>query len=102
MTDDRPKKNADKPLTRAQTVVLRRAMRRPDGCVCPTPGLRGGAQTAVLDSLERRGLIARDPRPPHAPKDGFFCALLRITEAGVDAAILPGEERPPARGRADA
>lgn len=72
-----------KPLTPRMIDVLRTAAARADGNPCPTHGLRGAAQTATLDALEARGLIARDPRPPHAPPEPawFYCPL-RITDAG--------------------
>lgn len=71
-----------KTLTEAGLKVLRRAGRRPDGCVCPTPGLRGVTQDKVLKKLKDAGFITDSPCPT-------------ITEAGREAAFLPGEERHP-------
>lgn len=46
-------------ISDAQRTVLERAASRAEGNVCPTPGLRGAAQTKVLAALERRELIVK-------------------------------------------
>lgn len=70
-------------LTRAQLEVLRRAAGRPDGHVCPTPGLAGAAQTRCLKKLYERGLITKTD-----PVDGSLAPT--ITRAGR-VAIVPVE-----------
>ncbi|ANK82647.1 MAG: hypothetical protein TEF_18970 [Rhizobiales bacterium NRL2] len=60
--------------------ILANAANRTDGCVLPLPEdmrLQGGALTAVLRSLERRGLVERSPDD-----------VWTITEAG--RAAVPG------------
>ena len=46
-----------KPLSDCEKRVIKRALSRPGFLVCPTPGLWAAAQTGVLKSLERRGLV---------------------------------------------
>lgn len=70
-------------LTRSQLEVLRRAAGRPDGHVCPTPGLAGAAQTRCLKKLFDRGLISKID-----PVDGSRAPT--ITQAGR-IAIVPVE-----------
>lgn len=69
--------------------VLRRAASRPTGYICPTPGLRGRAQTAVVRALIARGLIEREPNA-----DGTDSLIWRISTAGylaIEQANARGE-----------
>jgi hypothetical protein len=50
-------------MTPAQRRVLETAALREYGNVCPTPGLHNAAQTLVLRSLRRKGLIAGETVP---------------------------------------
>ncbi len=72
-------------LTEAQRRVLEVAAARESGNVYPTGGLRGGAQSVVLDTLEAKGLIGRDPNALPRPEGhtGFwYPGNLIITPAG--------------------
>lgn len=51
------------PISRAQREVLTRAAKRPGGFLCPTPGLWAASQTAVIRSLQLRGLATEDGSP---------------------------------------
>ncbi len=70
-------------MTPRQIEVLRRAAARPEGFICPTPGLRGAAQTACIVALRRLGYVTM-------PGPALFPVAPRITEAGRKAlAELP-------------
>ena len=69
-------------LSTTQRTVLNRAASRPSGCICPTPGLWAGAQTAVLAALERKGYIIDARTYPV------------ITATGRAAALAPDDLEP--------
>lgn len=50
-------------VTAAGMRVLRGAAARDGGYACPTSGLRGNAQTVVLERLQAGGLLTREPAP---------------------------------------
>ena len=60
---DEKKRACDQPLSAAQRRVLETAAARPDGYCCPTRGLRGAAQEAVLRALRAQGMITTEPGP---------------------------------------
>lgn len=67
-----------RPLSEAAIRILQHAAGRPDGNPCPTFGIRGASQTAILESLERRGMLQRPPEDPR----GVRARPYSITDAG--------------------
>jgi hypothetical protein len=62
---------AARPVTKAQKKVILRALNRPaPHFICPTPGLWANAQTLVIESLRKKGLVIEVASP-------------RLTEAGI-------------------
>ncbi len=47
--------------------TIRRAYKRPERTICPTGGVGGAAQTALLKSLASKGLITADGCPVLTP-----------------------------------
>jgi len=54
---------ADRQLSETQRRILATAATRPRGTLCPTPGLYGNAQAAVLRVLLERGYCEGEQRP---------------------------------------
>lgn len=86
-------------LTDTQLVILSAAAARDDGAVLPPPDslkIKGGAVTAVLKSLLKKGLVAEQPAARDAvvwreTGDGARVTLV-ITDAGLQAiGITPDE-----------
>jgi hypothetical protein len=75
-------------LSPTEREVLERAAKRPDGNVCPTNGLHGGAQPAVLTRLRKRGYIPSDGSP-------------EFTAAGRAARVQEPDEDPRVVGYAE-
>lgn len=51
-------RNLARPLTAAMARAMLAAYVRPSGNLCPIHGVRAGAERAILNGLNRRGLIA--------------------------------------------
>lgn len=99
-------------LTDTQLVILSAAARRDDRLVLPLPKslkITGGAVTAVLKSLLKKGLLEETPAAADAAtwreeKDGQHLTLV-LTEAGlqaIDGAPTVGTAKPASRGKAPA
>ena len=74
-------------LSPAQSLLLRTAAGRADGCVTPPDTLRGGARVKVLTSLLQRGWI--DPADDgHVMTDAGYAAI------GQKRPMLPDDVQP--------
>lgn len=70
-------------LTDAQALILANASQSFDGNVLPLPGsLRGGAQTKVVDSLLKRGLIEERTIDRMTPPDASLNRVWRQDDEG--------------------
>jgi hypothetical protein len=62
-----------KPLSPAMLKALRKAASREHANICPVVGVHAAAEQALIDALDRRGMIAWDNDRKMAP---------RISDAG--------------------
>jgi DNA-binding MarR family transcriptional regulator len=96
-------------LTDTQLVILSSAAKHDDGAALPLPKslkVKGGAQTSILKSLLKRGLVAEQPAPQGAPQwreaeDGQRLTLV-ITDAGRAALGVESDEQAAAQPEAAA
>lgn len=69
-------------LNTSQLIVLMRAARRSNRCICPTPHIRGAAQKAMLKALAAKGLIDLNDGHP-VINDAGLAVLKSIPEVAL-------------------